>query len=45
MATSSALGEKISLQGVDLRRMDQRLAVHAERAALLAFAAEALLRP
>ena len=34
-ATSSADGEKASLQGVDLLRMDQRLAVEAEIARLL----------
>ena len=39
--TSSSVGEKISLHGRHLRGVDQRLAVHAERAAVLAFLAEA----
>ena len=41
-ATSSALGEKAALQGLDLVRMDQGLAVEAHVAGLAAFTREAL---
>ena len=40
-ATSSALGENIRVARLDLVRMDQRLAVEAHVAALLAFGLEA----